>query len=41
MLMILEDLHRADDSTLSLLDHLTQRLSTMPLMVIVLTAMLT
>ena len=34
MLMILEDLHWADDSTLSLLDHLTQRLSDLPLMVI-------
>ncbi|MGC1678854.1 MAG: hypothetical protein WA740_15105, partial [Candidatus Binataceae bacterium] len=33
-LMILEDLHWADDSTLSLLDHLTQRLSYLPLMVI-------
>jgi DNA-binding winged helix-turn-helix (wHTH) protein/tetratricopeptide (TPR) repeat protein len=33
-LMILEDLHWADDSTLSLLDHLTQRLSDLPLMVI-------
>jgi DNA-binding winged helix-turn-helix (wHTH) protein len=33
-LMILEDLHWADDSTLSLLDHLTQRLSNLPLMVI-------
>jgi len=33
-LMILEDLHWADDSTLSLLGHLTQRLSDMPLMVI-------
>ena len=33
-LMILEDLHWADDSTLSLLDHLTQRLSELPLMVI-------
>ena len=32
-LMILEDLHWADDSTLSLLDHLTQRLSDLPLMV--------
>jgi adenylate cyclase len=34
MLMVLEDLHWADDSTLSLLDHLTQRLSDLPLMVI-------
>ena len=34
ILMILEDLHWADDSTLSLLDHLTQRLSDLPLMVI-------
>jgi predicted ATPase/DNA-binding winged helix-turn-helix (wHTH) protein len=33
-LMILEDLHWADDSTLSLLDHLTQRLSDLPLLVI-------
>ncbi|MFZ1886783.1 MAG: AAA family ATPase [Candidatus Binataceae bacterium] len=33
-LMILDDLHWADDSTLSLLDHLTQRLSDLPLMVI-------
>jgi DNA-binding winged helix-turn-helix (wHTH) protein/tetratricopeptide (TPR) repeat protein len=33
-LMILEDLHWADDSTLSLLDHLTQRLSDLQLMVI-------
>ena len=33
-LMILEDLHWADDSTLSLLNHLTQRLSALPLMVI-------
>lgn len=33
-LMILEDLHWADDSTLSLLDHLTQRLSDLPLMAI-------
>ncbi len=33
-LMILEDLHWADDSTLSLLNHLTQRLSVLPLMVI-------
>ncbi len=33
-LMILEDLHWADDSTLSLLDHLTQRLASLPLMVI-------
>ena len=32
--MVLEDLHWADDSTLSLLDHLTQRLSDLPLMVI-------
>ena len=34
ILMILEDLHWADDSTLSLLDHLTQRLSDLPSMVI-------
>ena len=33
-LMILEDLHWADDSTLSLLEHLTQRLSDLQLMVI-------
>jgi DNA-binding winged helix-turn-helix (wHTH) protein/tetratricopeptide (TPR) repeat protein len=33
-LMILEDLHWADDSTLSLLDHLTKRLSELPLLVI-------
>jgi adenylate cyclase len=33
-LMILDDLHWADDSTLSLLDHLTQRLSDLPLLVI-------
>jgi len=33
-LMILEDLHWADDSTLSLLVHLTKRLSDLPLMVI-------
>jgi DNA-binding winged helix-turn-helix (wHTH) protein/predicted ATPase len=33
-LMILEDLHWADDATLSLLDHLAQRLSDLPLMVI-------
>jgi len=33
-LMILEDLHWADDSTLSLLDHLAQRLSDLSLMVI-------
>ncbi|WP_425160776.1 AAA family ATPase, partial [Candidatus Binatus sp.] len=33
ILMILEDLHWADDSTLSLLDHLTRRLSDLPLMV--------
>src|SRR5271156_1078872 len=33
-LMILEDLHWADDSTLSLLDHLVQRLADLPLMVI-------
>jgi adenylate cyclase len=33
-LMIFEDLQWADDSTLSLLDHLTQRLSGLPLMVI-------
>ncbi len=32
--MILEDLHWADDSTLSLLDHLMQRLADLPLMVI-------
>ena len=34
ILMILEDLHWADDSTLALLDHLTQRLSDLPVMVI-------
>ncbi len=34
MLMILDDLHWADDSTLSLLDHLTQRLSGLPLLVV-------
>ena len=34
ILMILEDLHWADDSTLALLDHLTQRLSDLPIMVI-------
>jgi DNA-binding winged helix-turn-helix (wHTH) protein len=33
-LIILEDLHWADDSTLSLLDHLTQRLADLALMVI-------
>ena len=33
-LMILEDLHWADDATLSLLDHLTQRLADLPLMLI-------
>ncbi|MFZ0677850.1 AAA family ATPase, partial [Candidatus Binatus sp.] len=33
-LMILEDLHWADDSTLALLDHIAQRLSDQPLMVI-------
>ena len=33
-LMILDDLHWADDSTLSLLYHLTQRLPGLPLMVI-------
>jgi DNA-binding winged helix-turn-helix (wHTH) protein/predicted ATPase len=33
-LMILEDLHWADDSTLALLDHLAQRLLDQPLMVI-------
>ena len=32
--MILEDLHWADDSTLALLDHLAQRLSDLPVMVI-------
>src|SRR6266404_6568227 len=32
--MILDDLHWADDSTLSLLYHLTQRLPGLPLMVI-------
>jgi DNA-binding winged helix-turn-helix (wHTH) protein/predicted ATPase len=34
VLMILEDLHWADDSTLALLDHIAQRLSDQPLMVI-------
>jgi DNA-binding winged helix-turn-helix (wHTH) protein/predicted ATPase len=34
VLMILEDLHWADDSTLSLLDHLTQRLSDLPLLIV-------
>jgi predicted ATPase/DNA-binding winged helix-turn-helix (wHTH) protein len=33
-LVILEDLHWADDSTLSLLDHLTLRLSVLPLMIV-------
>jgi len=33
-LMILEDLHWADDSTLALLDHIARRLSDQPLMVI-------
>jgi len=33
-LIVLEDLHWADDSTLSLLDHLVQRLSDLPLMLI-------
>jgi DNA-binding winged helix-turn-helix (wHTH) protein len=33
-LMILEDLHWADDSTLSLLDHLVPRVSELPLMLI-------
>ena len=33
-LMILEDLHWADDSTLALLDHITRRLSDQPLMII-------
>jgi DNA-binding winged helix-turn-helix (wHTH) protein/tetratricopeptide (TPR) repeat protein len=33
-LMIVEDLHWADDSTLSLLDHLTQRSSDLPMLVI-------
>jgi DNA-binding winged helix-turn-helix (wHTH) protein/tetratricopeptide (TPR) repeat protein len=32
--MILEDLHWADDSTLSLLDHIARRISDLPLMVI-------
>jgi len=32
--MILEDLHWADDSTLSLLDHISRRLSDLPLMVL-------
>ncbi len=32
-LLILEDLHWADDSTLALLGHLTQRLSALPLLV--------
>jgi tetratricopeptide (TPR) repeat protein len=34
VVMILEDLHWADDSTLSLLDHIARRLSELPLMVI-------
>jgi DNA-binding winged helix-turn-helix (wHTH) protein len=34
ILMILEDLHWADDSTLALLDHLAQRLSDLPMMVV-------
>jgi DNA-binding winged helix-turn-helix (wHTH) protein/predicted ATPase len=33
-LMILEDLHWADDSTLALLDHIARRLSDQPLMII-------
>jgi DNA-binding winged helix-turn-helix (wHTH) protein/predicted ATPase len=33
-LMILEDLHWADDSTLALLDHIARRLSVEPLMII-------
>jgi DNA-binding winged helix-turn-helix (wHTH) protein/predicted ATPase len=33
-LMILEDIHWADDSTLALLDHIARRLSDQPLMVI-------
>ncbi len=34
VLIILEDLHWADDSTLSLLDHLTRRLGDVPLVII-------
>ncbi len=34
VLIVLEDLHWADDSTLSLLDHLAQRVSGLPLMLI-------
>jgi predicted ATPase len=34
LLMILEDLHWADDSTLALLDHLALRLSVLPLMIV-------
>jgi DNA-binding winged helix-turn-helix (wHTH) protein len=34
VLMILEDLHWADDSTLALLDHIARRLSDQPLMVV-------
>ena len=33
-LVILEDLHWADDSTLSLLDHLVKRLSKLPLLIV-------
>src|SRR5262249_19920674 len=34
ILVILEDLHWADDSTLSLLGHLAQRLSTLPILAV-------
>src|SRR5262249_36331454 len=33
-LMIVEDLHWADDSTLALLDHLTRRLADVPLLIV-------
>ena len=33
-LLVIEDLHWAEDSTLSLLDHLTQRLADLPLLVV-------
>ena len=34
LLLVLEDLHWSDDSTLSLLDHLMQRLSDLPLLLV-------